>query len=307
MEKEPSNINDNISGRGLGNQFKVAREKNKQSLDDVAAELFILKRHLDAIERDDYDNLPQIAFTRGFVMSYAKYLKLDVDTTMAVFDANHPVHQKLEADTAMPESTKPLGKLNRNENRKTSFGPYSILFAVLCLVALGFLYKVNSSKNKTENDTVSALQHIQNEDSETIAQDSVLDESATSETSTSTNTNLTGQAATFSNTNTTNDTNSANKPDDAGTELKKPIDPNAKPAELVFWVRRGTTINITDQTGAVLMSGKKSRGEHKAKGIPPFKVQIDNVKNVALTLDKKRVRVNKYADTSNQADFTLNK
>lgn len=57
----------------FGNRLKQARINKNLTLDDVAAELFILRRHLEAIEAEDFRSLPQIAFARGFVINYAKY------------------------------------------------------------------------------------------------------------------------------------------------------------------------------------------------------------------------------------------
>ena len=57
----------------------LAAERAKQNLDlsDIAARLRIPIRHLEAIETADYDKLPAIPYSAGFVKSYANLLGLD--------------------------------------------------------------------------------------------------------------------------------------------------------------------------------------------------------------------------------------
>ena len=74
----------------FGNRLKQARISKNLTLDDVAAELFILRRHLEAIEAEDFRSLPQAAFARGFVINYAKYVGLDPDEIAESFNRNYP-------------------------------------------------------------------------------------------------------------------------------------------------------------------------------------------------------------------------
>lgn len=138
---------------GFGAQFKNARTEKGASLDEVAAELNILKRHLDAIERNDFDSLPQMAFTKGFVSSYAKYLKLDVKNVLAHFESIYPKN----SSNANQEIIKPikvdkkLGKVTRN-NKKTSFGRFGFLLAILGLGGIVFLYFNSIKKSDVVSD-----------------------------------------------------------------------------------------------------------------------------------------------------------
>jgi cytoskeletal protein RodZ len=61
----------------LGEFLKDRRKRLNITLDEVAGETRIRKTILDAIENSRYDLLPPRAFTRGFIKTYATYLKLD--------------------------------------------------------------------------------------------------------------------------------------------------------------------------------------------------------------------------------------
>jgi cytoskeleton protein RodZ len=68
-----------------GQILKREREQKKITLDQVAMATKIAMKTLVAIEEGDLDNLPQKAFLRGFVRSYARYLKLDEAVVLEKF------------------------------------------------------------------------------------------------------------------------------------------------------------------------------------------------------------------------------
>lgn len=87
------NLPENNSGQGnrpaaiqavsLGNMLREAREKLGMSVADVAGQIKFAPRQIEALEADDFKHLPEAAFLRGFVRSYAKILRLDAETLLA--------------------------------------------------------------------------------------------------------------------------------------------------------------------------------------------------------------------------------
>jgi len=61
----------------FGNKFRKAREAKKLSLDDVSNVTKIGSRMLQAIEEENFDQLPGGVFNKGFIRAYAKHLGLD--------------------------------------------------------------------------------------------------------------------------------------------------------------------------------------------------------------------------------------
>ncbi|MEM7687414.1 MAG: RodZ domain-containing protein [Pseudomonadota bacterium] len=62
---------------GVGETLRAARESKRLTLDLVAAETRIPKRHLETIERGDFDALPARTYAIGFARSYARAVDLD--------------------------------------------------------------------------------------------------------------------------------------------------------------------------------------------------------------------------------------
>jgi cytoskeleton protein RodZ len=61
----------------IGQQLRQAREEQSLSLDQVAQATHIRLHYLEALEADQFDKLPSTTQLRGFLRTYANYLKLD--------------------------------------------------------------------------------------------------------------------------------------------------------------------------------------------------------------------------------------
>ncbi|HUO16844.1 MAG TPA: RodZ domain-containing protein [Verrucomicrobiae bacterium] len=61
----------------FGDKFRIAREKKGISLDDVSNVTKISSRMLQAIEAENFDQLPGGVFNKGFIRAYAKHLGLN--------------------------------------------------------------------------------------------------------------------------------------------------------------------------------------------------------------------------------------
>lgn len=65
--------------------LKNAREQKGVTINEVALVTKINAKTIEALEAADLDRLPQKAFIRGFVQTYAKYLGLDIAQILSVF------------------------------------------------------------------------------------------------------------------------------------------------------------------------------------------------------------------------------
>jgi cytoskeleton protein RodZ len=61
----------------VGERLRAAREEKGLSLEDVAAQTRIPRRHLESIESADWNSLPAPTYTIGFARSYASSVGLD--------------------------------------------------------------------------------------------------------------------------------------------------------------------------------------------------------------------------------------
>jgi len=68
-----------------GEILKKSREEKQLSIHEIGLSLKINSKILKAIEEGDVDSLPAKTFLRGFVQSYAQYLKLNSDEVLKLF------------------------------------------------------------------------------------------------------------------------------------------------------------------------------------------------------------------------------
>lgn len=69
--------NEATGGSTAGTQLRAARETAGLSLADIAAKTRIPQRHLEAIERDDFNSLPSTTYSIGFARAYARAADAD--------------------------------------------------------------------------------------------------------------------------------------------------------------------------------------------------------------------------------------
>lgn len=73
--------------KDAGKILRDRREKKNLSLEKVSADLFIRITYLNAIENGRAEILPSPAQGRGFVRMYARYLKLNADDILQIWDS----------------------------------------------------------------------------------------------------------------------------------------------------------------------------------------------------------------------------
>mgnify|MGYP002682430424 CR=1 FL=1 len=62
---------------GIGEALRSTREHRGLSIDQVAQDTRISPRFLEALEAEQFNELPAPVYVRGFLRSYANYLKLE--------------------------------------------------------------------------------------------------------------------------------------------------------------------------------------------------------------------------------------
>lgn len=66
----------------LGQKFKKTRKRLKLTIVEVELATKIRSKYLEALECDDFTSLPADAYTKGFVIRYARYLKMNEDKAL---------------------------------------------------------------------------------------------------------------------------------------------------------------------------------------------------------------------------------
>ncbi|MEL0618851.1 helix-turn-helix domain-containing protein [Psychrobacter proteolyticus] len=263
-----SNTQSNAQG-SFGAVLQQARKNKQVTLEAAAAELFILKRHLEALESENFAELPQAAFARGFAINYAKYLGLDSAKIASSFDAAYPNELKAKSASNIDTPLRPMGTLQRDTHNRIRFNPLLIIGVIGLIILAVFLFRMvsNASKENTQ-EPVSAV-----EDMSAIeqAQGAAINSDASGVGASGSALNLGDAAAT---------------------------------ANLNLVLTSDAVVSITDASGNSLINGSQSAGNYDLSGVPPFNVQIDNIDNVSLMLNQQPVVLDTYA-TDKQATFEL--
>jgi len=122
------------SSDSIGVHLKKTRETQGLSLDQVASLTRIQSKFLQALEDEDFQQLPEQVFTRGFVRTYARSLGISEEDALRRFSESSSDYyqqgQKAQHQAQLQIQEEKRGKLNRN---------LVIIISIIILVALGFL------------------------------------------------------------------------------------------------------------------------------------------------------------------------
>ena len=120
----------------IGETLRRERLRRKVELAQIAVELKISSRMLEAIESDEYDKLPGGVFSKSFVRQYARVLGLDGDELATQFEqAAHLPELKNLAELRRP--THPPTGFARIEERRFSVGrPRNALPSLIAVVVV---------------------------------------------------------------------------------------------------------------------------------------------------------------------------
>lgn len=156
------------TGLTLGKKLSQAREGLGLSVGEVAERLKLSARQIEALEKDDYSNLPETVFVRGFLRSYSRFLNLDEAEVLADLDAalpNKKEDAKAEAGIQKAKAVK----------APTKIAP-KLVVAVILIVIIGVVVATqtklfNTSKNESNTNNVPMGELVS---PDTVSNDDVL-------------------------------------------------------------------------------------------------------------------------------------
>ena len=128
----------------FGDRLRREREMRGITLDEIAESTKISRRHLEALEKEDFDSLPGGIFNRGFVRSYARYLGIDED--QAVADYSAAATEPAEAENKFPLDVPEPGP-DLNPRRST----LPLILALVALVAVLAIFWARTRSRGAEN------------------------------------------------------------------------------------------------------------------------------------------------------------
>ncbi len=90
--------------------FRNTREELRLDIEEIARELQISPLYLDALEKGSYGQLPCLIYTRNFVKSYARVLRLPNDEVVKQFEKEWVLFSKHQQPLLQDHSEKSVNK-----------------------------------------------------------------------------------------------------------------------------------------------------------------------------------------------------
>ncbi len=127
---------------GLGKKFQEARRARNLTLDEAARMTKIRPARLAEIESDDFSQFPSLAYAKGFLVIYGKFLDVDVTPYLDAFEDSERVTVDGYSYLQDSPSRKPVGApvVHRRASRSSGdrVSPMPLIFGIVVLV-VGFL------------------------------------------------------------------------------------------------------------------------------------------------------------------------
>lgn len=278
-----------------GAQLSAARVAAGLSVADVAAQMRISARQVEALEADRYAELPGTVFVRGFIRNYARVLRLDA---VPLLHSLEPVLGE-EAPLKAHATAGKLPVSARRDHSKLLLVAFAVLFVLV--VAAG-AYELWSRQQAPSVPLGAAA-----------SGEELSPAQPQKQTASSMEMPLSAQSVP---TVPQQEPSSVPTPNAEVAAHALPADPappipvavgggEGRSARIVVQFTRDTWVEIRDREGKVLTSGTgRASSERQLEGQAPFAVVIGNVSGVRMTYNEKPLDLASYA-AHNIARFTL--
>ena len=270
----------------IGEVLRLARTNQGLTLEELHKKTEIQLDMLEAMEDDDFDQLPSPFYTRSFLRKYAWAVELDERIVLDAYDSGSMITYE-EVDVDEDELT---GRRRSSKKNKTSFLPlfYFILFALSIVIFVTY-YVWNYIQTQPERSSASSYSVVQ----------------ATSSTS----------SATPSSTSSSSSSNSSNTEpaitvSGEGNRVEVAYKTSKDTAKLQLSVsdaRSWVSVSESDLEGGVTLSPDNKSAETSVSTKNPVIITLGVVKGVALTVDNQTVDLSKLTSQTGQINVTFTK
>ena len=270
----------------IGEVLRLARTNQGLTLEELHKKTEIQLDMLEAMEADDFDQLPSPFYTRSFLRKYAWAVELDERIVLDAYDSGSMIAYE-EVDVDEDELT---GRRRSSKKNKTSFLPlfYFILFALSIVIFVTY-YVWNYIQTQPERSSASSYSVVQATSSTSSATPS-----STSSSSSSSSSNI----------------ESAIMVSGEGNRVEVAYKTSKETAKLQLAVsdaRSWVSVSESDLEGGVTLSPDNKSAETTVSTKNPVTITLGVVKGVALTVDNQTVDLSKLTAQTGQITVTFTK
>ena len=269
----------------IGEVLRLARTNQGLTLEELHKKTEIQLDMLEAMEADDFDQLPSPFYTRSFLRKYAWAVELDERIVLDAYDSGSMITYE-EVDVDEDELT---GRRRSSKKNKASFLPlfYFILFALSIVIFVTY-YVWNYLQTQPERSSASSYSVVQAISSTS----SVTPSSSSSSSSSSSNIepaiSVSGEG---------------NRVEVAYKTSKETAKLQLSVSDARSWV----SVSESELEGGVTLSPDDKSAETTVSTKNPVTITLGVVKGVALTVDNQTVDLSKLTAQTGQITVTFTK
>ena len=269
----------------IGEVLRLARTNQGLTLEELHKKTEIQLDMLEAMEADDFDQLPSPFYTRSFLRKYAWAVELDERIVLDAYDSESMITYE-EVDVDEDELT---GRRRSSKKNKASFLPlfYFILFALSIVIFVTY-YVWNYLQTQPERLSASSYSVVQ----ATSSTSSVTSSSSNSSSSSSSNIEPTISVS-----------GEGNRVEIAYKTSKETAKLQLSVSDARSWV----SVSESELEGGVTLSPDNKSAETTVSTKNPVTITLGVVKGVALTVDNQTVDLSKLTAQTGQITVTFTK
>lgn len=263
----------------IGEVLRLARTNQGLTLEELHKKTEIQLDMLEAMEADDFDQLPSPFYTRSFLRKYAWAVELDERIVLDAYDSGTMITYE-EVDVDEDELT---GRRRSSKKNKASFLPlfYFILFALSIVIFVTY-YVWNYLQTQPERLSASSYSVVQ----ATSSTSSVTSSSSSSSSNIEPTISVSGEG---------------NRVEIAYKTSKETAKLQLSVSDARSWV----SVSESELEGGVTLSPDNKSAETTVSTKNPVTITLGVVKGVALTVDNQTVDLSKLTAQTGQITVTF--
>ena len=265
----------------IGEVLRLARINQGLSLEELKEKTEIQLNFLEAMEADDFDQLPSTFYARSFLRKYAWAVELDERIVLDAYDSGSMItYEEVDIDE------EDLSGRRRSNKKKTSYLPlfYFVLFALSILIFV----------------TYYVWNYIQTQPSPSSANYSVV-----SSTSSTTSTSSSSSSQTSSSSSTTESTITVSGEGNRIEALYKTSKETATVQLTVSDATSWVSVSGSELEGGVTLSADNKNAKTTVSTKDSVTITLGVVKGVTLTVDNQTIDTSKLTTQTGTVTLTF--
>ena len=265
----------------IGEVLRLARINQGLSLEELQEKTEIQLHFLEAMEADDFDQLPSTFYARSFLRKYAWAVELDERIVLDAYDSGSMItYEEVDVDE------EDLSGRRRSNKKKTSYLPlfYFVLFALSILIFV----------------TYYVWNYIQTQPSPSSANYSVVNS-----TSSTTSSNSSSSSQTSSSSSTTESTITVSG---EGNRIEARYKTSKEIATVQLAVSDATSwvsVSGSELEGGVTLSADNKNAKTTVSTKNPVTITLGVVKGVTVTVDNQTIDTSKLTTQTGTVTLTF--